>query len=184
LLQHVDPGFNPDHVVTLRLILNRTSYPTPPQLVNFYAQLLERVRAVPGVQSAATISTLPLSGNQTDTNFLIEGRPAPPPNQEPSAWFNSVSHDYFQTMQLRLIKGRSLSESDNEKSPLVAIISEAMARKYWPNEDPLGKRIGRGPDKWREIVGVVRDVKHFGLDSDAPPTMYFPMRQAPARGWI
>lgn len=182
LLQRVDPGFNPDHVVTLRLILNRTAYPNTPQLVNFYSQLLDRVKATPGVQSAATISTLPLSGNQSDTNFLIEGRPAPPPNQEPSAWFNSISPDYFQTMQLRLIKGRAFSENDNEKSPLVAIISEAMARKFWPNEDPLGKRIGRGPDKWREIIGVVRDVKHFSLDSEAPATMYFPMRQVPARG--
>jgi putative ABC transport system permease protein len=182
LLQRVDPGFNPDHVVTLRMILNRTAYASPPQVVNFYAQLLERVKAVPGVQSTATISTLPLSGNQTDTNFLIEGRPAPPPNQEPSAWFNSVSADYFQAMQLHMVKGRTFSETDNDKSPLVAIISETMARKYWPNEDPMGKRIGRGPDKWREIVGVVRDVKHFGLDSDAPPTMYFPMRQVPARG--
>ncbi|HEX3085349.1 MAG TPA: FtsX-like permease family protein, partial [Pyrinomonadaceae bacterium] len=182
LLQRVDPGFNPDHVVTLRMILNRTSYPSPPQVVNFYTQLLDRVKAVPGVQSTATISTLPLSGNQTDTNFLIEGRPAPPPNQEPTAWFNSVSADYFQAMQLHMVKGRTFSENDNDKSPLVAIISETMARKYWPNEDPMGKRIGRGPDKWREIVGVVRDVKHFGLDSDAPPTMYFPMRQVPARG--
>ena len=182
LLQRVDPGFNPDHVVTLRTILTRTPYPTTPQVVNFYAQLLDRVKAMPGVQSAATISTLPLSGNQTDTNFLIEGSPAPPPNQEPSAWFNSVSTDYFQTMQLRMVKGRTFAESDTEKSPLVAIISEAMARKFWPNEDPLGKRIGRGPDKWREIVGVVRDVKHFSLDTDAPPTMYFPMRQQPARG--
>jgi putative ABC transport system permease protein len=182
LLQRVDPGFNPDHVVTLRLILSRTPYPNIPQVVNFYEQLLDRVKAVPGVQSAATISTLPLSGNQSDTNFLIEGQPAPPPNQEPSAWFNSVSPGYFQAMQLRMVKGRTFSESDNEKSPLVAIVSEAMARKYWPNEDPLGRRIGRGPDKWREIVGVVRDVKHFGLDTDAPPTMYFPMRQVPARG--
>jgi putative ABC transport system permease protein len=182
LLQRVDPGFNPDHVVTLRTILNRTAYPTTPQVVNFYAQLLDRVKATPGVQSAATISTLPLSGNNSDTNFLIEGGPIPPPNQEPSAWYNSVSSDYFQAMQLHMVKGRPFSESDNEKSPLVAIISEAMARKFFPNEDPLGKRIGRGPDKWREIVGVVRDVKHFGLDTDSPPTMYFPMRQVPARG--
>ena len=182
LLQRVDPGFNPDHVVTLRTILSRTPYPTPPHLVNFYTQLLDRVKATPGVQSAATISTLPLSGNQTDTNFLIEGRPAPLPNQEPSAWFNSISPDYFQTMQLRMVKGRAFSENDNEKTPLVVIITEAMARKFFPNEDPLGKRIGRGPDRWREIVGVVRDVKHFSLDTDAPPTMYYPMRQAPARG--
>ena len=182
LLQRVDPGFNPDHLVTLRLVLNRTPYPNNPQVVNFYSQLLDRVKSTPGVQSAATISTLPLSGNDTDANFLIEGRPQPPPNEEPSAWFNIVSPDYFQTMQLRVVKGRTFAETDNDKSPLVVIISETMARKYWPNEDPLGKRIGRGPDRWREIVGIVRDVKHFALDAGTPPTMYFPMLQVPARG--
>jgi putative ABC transport system permease protein len=122
-----------------------------------------------------------LSGNETDTNFLIEGLPQPPPNQQPVAWFNSVSPDYFRAMELRVIKGRAFTDLDNEKSPLVVVISETMARRYFPNDEPLGKRIGRGPDRWREIVGVVRDVKHFGLDADTPPTMYFPMRQVPAR---
>lgn len=181
LLQRVDPGFNPDHLVTLRVILNKTPYPNIPQVVDFYSQLLDRVKALPEVQSTALVSTLPLSGAETDTDFLIEGRPQPPPNQQPVAWFNSVSPDYFQAMELRVIKGRSFTALDNEKSPLVVIISETMARRYFPNEEPLGKRIGRGPDRWREIVGVVRDVKHFGLDADTPPTMYFPMRQVPAR---
>jgi putative ABC transport system permease protein len=85
-------------------------------------------------------------------------------------------------MQLRLVKGRAFSESDNDKSPLVVVISETTAKRYWPNEDPLGKRIGRGPDRWREIVGVVSDVKHFGLAANTPATMYFPMRQVPTRG--
>jgi putative ABC transport system permease protein len=150
-------------------------------VTEFYSQLLDRVKALPGAQSAALISTLPLSGNETDTDFLIEGRPAPPPNQEPVAWFNLVSPEYFKTMELPLIKGRSFTALDNEKSPLVVIISETMARRYFPNEEPLGKRIGRGPDRWREIVGVVRDVKHFGLDADTPPTMYMPVRQQPGR---
>jgi len=82
---------------------------------------------------------------------------------------------------MRLVKGRVFDDRDNEKAPLAVIISETMAKRYWPNEDPLGQRIGRGPDRWREIVGVVRDVKHFGLDADTPPTMYFPARQVPAR---
>jgi len=181
LLQRVDPGFNPDHLVTLRVILNKTPYPNIPQVVDFYSQLLDRVKALPEVQSTALISTLPLSGNETDTDFLIEGLPQPPPTQQPVAWFNSVSPDYFRAMELRVIKGRAFTDLDNEKSPLVTIISETMARRYFPNEEPLGKRIGRGPDRWREIVGVVKDVKHFGLDADTPPTMYFPMRQVPAR---
>jgi putative ABC transport system permease protein len=181
LLQRVDPGFNPSHLVTLRVILNKTPYPDMPQVLNFYSQLLDRVKALPGVQSAATISTLPLSANATDTSFLIEGQPQPPPNQQPVAWYNSVSPDYFRAMELPIIRGRSFTERDNEKSPLVVIISETMARRYWPNEDPLGRRIGRGPDRWREIVGIVKDVKHFGLDAATPATMYFPMQQVPAR---
>ena len=132
------------------------------------------------MQAAGAISTLPLSGNETDTDFLIEGRPQPPPNQEPVAWFNSVSGDYFSAMELSLVKGRTFTDRDNDKSPLVVIISDTMARRYWPNEDPLGKKIGH-PERWREIVGVVRDVKHFGLDADTPPTMYFPAGQVPAR---
>ncbi len=181
LLQRVDPGFNPDHLVTMRLILNRTAYPNIPQVTDFFSRLLDRVKTVPGTQSAALISTLPLSGNVTDTDFLIEGRPAPPPNQEPIAWYNSVSSDYFRAMEIRVMKGRVFTAVDNEKSPLVVIISETFARRYFPNEEPIGKRIGRGPDRWREIVGVVRDVKHFGLDADTPPAMYFPMQQVPAR---
>jgi predicted permease len=182
LLQRVDPGFNPDHVVSLRVFLNPTHYPAMPQVVNFYSQLLDREKTLPGAQAVGAISTLPLSGNETDTSFLIEGRPQPPPNQQPVAWYNSISPDYFRAMEMHLVEGRAFSDRDDEKSPLVVIISETMARRYWPNEEPLGKRLGRGPDHWREIVGVVKDVKHFGLDADAPPTMYFPMRQVPARG--
>ncbi len=182
LLQSVDPGFNPDRVLTLNLFLNRTQYPESPQLRNFYAQVLDRLKTTPGAQSVAAISTLPLSGNNTDTSFLIEGQPPPPPNQAPVAWFSSVSPDYFRTMELRMVKGRVFTDRDDENAPLVVVISETMARRYWPNQEPLGKRIGRGPDRWREIVGVVKDVKHFGLDSDTPPSMYFPLRQVPARG--
>jgi putative ABC transport system permease protein len=125
---------------------------------------------------------LPLDNVNSDTSFLIEGRPAPPPGQEPVAWYSSVSTDYFRTIGMHLVKGRLFAEADNEKSSLVVIISESMARRYWPNEEPLGKRLGRDPDSWREVVGVVKDVKHFGLDADTPPAMYFPMRQVPARG--
>jgi putative ABC transport system permease protein len=181
-LQRVDPGFNPDHVLTLRLFLNPTHYPQPQQVLTFYTQLLDRLQTLPGVQAVAGISTLPLSGNETDTSFMIEGRPQPPPNQKPVAWYNSVSPDYFRAMGVRLTKGRVFTDRDDEKSSLVVIISEAMARRYWRNEEPLGKKIGSGPGHWREIVGVVRDVKHFGLDADTPPSMYFPVSQAPARG--
>ena len=123
LLTRVDPGFNSNQLITLRVFLNRTRYPDTPQIRNFYSQLLDRVRTLSGVQAAATISTLPLSGNETDTSFLIEGRPQPPPNQEPVAWFNSVSPDYFRAMDMRVVKGRVFSDHDDEKSKLVVIIS-------------------------------------------------------------
>jgi putative ABC transport system permease protein len=181
-LRQVDPGFNPDQVLTVRLFLNRTHYPDAGQILSFYTPLLERLKTLPGVQSVGATSTLPLSGNNTDVSFSIEGRPQPPPDQEPVAWYSSVSPDYFRTMQMRLLKGRVFTDHDDEKSGNVVIISETMVRRYWPNEEPLGKRIGSGPDRWREIVGVVKDVKHFGLDADTPPSMYIPVRQQPARG--
>jgi putative ABC transport system permease protein len=182
LLERVDPGFNPDHVLTLRLFLNKTHYPEPQQILTFYTQLLDRLQTLPGAQAVAANSTLPLSGVDTDTSFMIEGRPEPPPNQKPVAWHNEISPDYFRAMGMRLIKGRVFTDRDDEKSPSVVIISEAMAKRYWPDEDPLGKQIGSGPGHWREIVGVVKDVKHFGLDADTPPSMYLPVRQVPSRG--
>ncbi len=182
LLQRVDPGFNPNQVQTFGLILNRNNYPERPQLVSFYGQLLERVGTLPGVQSAGLVSTLPLGGNNTDTSFMIEGRPEPPENRQPVAWYSSVTSDYFRTMGIRLIDGRVFTRNDDEKSARVVVITEALARRYWPDENPLGKRIGNGPDNWREIVGVVADVKHFGLDVNARPSMYLPAAQSPSRG--
>jgi putative ABC transport system permease protein len=181
-LQRVDPGFNPRNVLTAVVTLPQAVYPDRAQIVPFYSQLLERVKALPGVQSAAAVSSLPLAGADNDAGFLIEGRPAPQPDQRPVAWVSSVSQDYFHTMGMRLITGREFSERDNENSPKVVIISEATARRHFPNEDPIGKRIGNGrPDGWREIVGITADVKHFGLTQDARVSMFFPDRQRPSR---
>jgi len=182
-LQRVDPGFNPRNVLTAVMTLPPAVYPERNQIAPFYDQLLERVRTLPGAQSAAVVSTLPLSGSNADAGFVIEGRPTPQPDQMPVAWLNSVSHDYFRTIGMRLIAGREFNERDNENSPKVVIISEATARRHFPNENPIGKRIGNGrPDGWREIVGVTADVKHFGLNQDARASMFFPHRQQPSRG--
>jgi predicted permease len=182
-LQRVDPGFNPRNVLTAVVTLPPAAYPERNQIAPFYDRLLERVRTLPGAQSAAVISTLPLSGSNADAGFVIEGRPAPNPDQQPVAWVSSVSPDYFRTMGMRLIAGRQFNERDNENSPKVVIISEATARRHFPNEDPIGKRIGNGrPDGWREIIGVTADVKHFGLSQDARVSMFFPHRQQPSRG--
>jgi putative ABC transport system permease protein len=181
-LQRVDPGFNPRNVLAAVVTLPQAVYPERTQIAPFYSQLLERVKALPGVRSAAAVSSLPLGGNDSDAGFLIEGRPAPQPDQRPVAWISSVSQDYFRTMGMRLIAGREFNERDNENSPKVVIISQATARRHFPNEDPIGKRIGNGrPDGWREIVGITADVKHFGLTQDARVSMFFPDRQRPSR---
>jgi putative ABC transport system permease protein len=182
-LQQVDPGFDPNNLLTMRVLLPRTTYPERQQLSAFAARVLERIRSLPGVQSASTASSLPLRGINTDSSFVIEGHPQPQPNQEPVAWYSNVSTDYFRTMGMRLRAGRVFTVRDDPKSPRTVIINEAMARRYFPNEDPIGKRIGNGePDGWREIIGVVADVKHFALDQEVRPTMYLPHEQDPVRG--
>jgi putative ABC transport system permease protein len=180
-LQSVDPGFNPRNLLTAIVRLPSASYDDS-KVRDFYGQLLDRVRTLPGAQSAAAVSSLPLAGYDTDNSFVIEGRPAPPPDQQPVAWMSSVDHDYFRTMGMRLVAGRGFTELDNENSPKVAVISEATARRHFPNENPIGKRIGNGrPDGWIEIVGVTADVKHFALNQDARVSIFRPFRQRPSR---
>jgi putative ABC transport system permease protein len=181
-LQSVDPGFNPRNALTAVVALPQAVYPERNQIAPFYSQLLERVRALPGAQSVAAVSSLPLAGFDSDTSFVIEGRPESQPDQRPVAWYSSVTDDYFRTMGMRLLAGREFNERDNENSPRVVIISNATARRYFPNEDPIGKRIGNGrPDGWAQIVGVTADVKHFGLSQDPRASMFYPYRQQPSR---
>ena len=184
-LLHVDPGFNPANVMTLQLNLPVTRYPEGRQVSAFYADLLGRIKSIPGVESVAAGSALPLAGNDTDVSFFIEGRPAPGPGEKQAAWYSRVTPDYFHTMGIGMVSGRPFDERDQANSPRVVIVSETLARRYWPGEDPVGKRLSLGgnPDKpnWREIVSVVRDVKQFGIDADARPTIYIPHAQASNR---
>jgi putative ABC transport system permease protein len=180
-LQRVNPGYSPTNVLTALVSLPSATYPRS-QVQPFHHQLLKHLSGLPGVQSVGAISSLPLAGFDNDNDFVIEGRPKPLPNQQPVAWANSVSTDYFRTMGIQLRDGRIFTDQDAEKTMKVALISEAFARRYFPDENPLGKRIGNGdPDSWTEIVGVVADVKQFGLSQDARVTMYFPLAQRPAR---
>jgi putative ABC transport system permease protein len=180
-LQHIDPGFNQTSALRVDVSLPRTRYPNRNQPAAFYKELIDRIAALPGVQSVGGITRLPLSGGGTDSEFAIEGQPPSEPGHEPVAWYNSVTPDYFRTMGIRLIKGRLPSESDTAEATKVVFISEMMARRYFPDEDPIGKRLVFGTDK-REIVGIVSDVTHFGLTKDPRPTMYYPHAQSPARG--
>ena len=180
-LRHVNPGFIADRVVAMELSLPDTRYADKAAQVGFYHRLLIEMRALPGVSSFAIATTLPLSGNDMGVGFSVGGHPPADPKVRPSAAFFSVSPDYFKTMGIPLLRGRAFIERDDEKAPVVAVVNETLARRYWPNEDPIGKRLTLGVDKLgpREVVGIVGDVKQSELSEPARPEMYTPYSQAP-----
>src|SRR4030095_6809082 len=181
-LRGVESGFNPDHLLTMRVVLPETRYKEFAPKTPFGIQVLAGMNSLPGVQ-AAMISELPLSGDSLDHDFLIEHRPPIAEGDEPSLESRSVTGDYFNVMQIPLRAGRDFGSQDFvENAPLVGIANEEMVRQYFKNEDPLGKRIrwARTPQiKWITIVGVVGDVKHFGLDVPELPALYSPYPQGP-----
>ncbi|HXU36319.1 MAG TPA: ABC transporter permease [Blastocatellia bacterium] len=180
-LQHVNPGFNAKGALRVDVGLPRVRYADATRAAAFFKQLLDRVEALPGVEAAGAVSSLPLSGGGTDTSFLIEGQPAPEPNREPVSYFSKVTPDYFRAMGIRLLRGRLITDADNTDAPKVAVISEEMSRRYFADNDALGKGLLLGSKDRREIVGIVSDVKFFGLNLDARPMMYFSEQQFPAR---
>lgn len=163
-LVNTDPGFDPSNVMTMSLSLPPAKYSEKSQRANFYKELIDRVQAVPGVQSAAAVNYLPLGGRNASNPFLIEGLPEPPPGQDPVGRHRVCTPNYFLTMGIPILKGRSFGDQDKEGAPPVVIINETLAQTHWPNQDPIGKRIRvDGPIKdfpWMQVVGVVRDVKH------------------------
>jgi putative ABC transport system permease protein len=187
-LRSVEPGFNPDHLITMRVELPETRYKDVAPQTRFRKQVIAGMNSLPGVQ-AAMISELPLSGDSLDHDFLIDGRPPIAPGDEPSLETRSVLGDYFKVMQIPLRQGRDFGPQDfDEKAPRVGIANDALVRQYFQNEDPLGKRIrwARDPEiHWIEIVGVVGDVKHFGLDLPEEPALYTPYTQInPWKRWM
>src|SRR5262245_2735212 len=180
-LQQVNPGFAPQNVLAMSLGLPATKYREPAQRANFYQELLQRIRALPGVQSAGATSILPLSGNNSSGSFRIEGRVVPQGQSSPHGDRWAATTDYFSTMKIQLIRGRYFDDRDTMESQPVAIIDETMQRKYWPNEDPVGKRItfqgGQNNPIWREIVGIVGHVKHKGLEGESRVQYYIPHTQ-------
>ena len=163
-LQHVDLGFRPDHLLTMKMILPESKYSEHRQRVAFVDQVVEQVRNLPGVISAGTTTNIPLEREITyDAVFNVEGRPPPNPNDVPITANRLVSSDYLKTVGVSLLRGRLIDESDRAGKPLVVVISEELARQGWPGEDPLGKRIKRvrpGQDfPWMTVIGVVKDVK-------------------------
>jgi putative ABC transport system permease protein len=176
-LTEVDPGLDPRGVLTMDIALPFAKYRDGRGLT-FFQQTLERVRALPGVEAAATVFPLPLSGGHTSGGFAIEGRQSPT-DQTFNAGFRFISPDFFKTFRIPLIKGRLLTESDGAKTPPVVVVNESLTRIYFPNEDPLGKRITPNGDVARVIVGVVEDVKHSALDKQAKPELYRAIAQFP-----
>jgi putative ABC transport system permease protein len=174
-LTKIDPGLDPRGVLTVDILLPLTKY-RDGRSVAFFQQTLERVRALPGVEAAATVNPLPLSGGHSSGAFGIEGRPSPT-DRAFNAGLRIISPDFFKTFRVPLVNGRLLAESDGANAPPVVVINESLARKYFADEDPLGKRITLGAT--RAIVGVVSDVKHSALDEEAKAEIYLPMAQAP-----
>ena len=179
-LRSVESGFNPDHLITMHVALPETRYKEVATQTRFRTQILAGMNSLPGVH-AAMISELPLSGDSLDHEFLIENRPPIAPGDEPSLEARSVLGDYFKVMQIPLRAGRDFGPQDLiENAPLVGIANDAMVRQYFQNEDPIGKRIRWAHDsdlRWTTIVGVVGDVKHFGLDLPELPALYSPYTQ-------
>ena len=185
-LASVDPGFQVQPALTFELSLPESRYETEEHQIAFFDQLLPKLQAIPGVQAAGAVISLPLSGSSIVLTFEIGGRPPVPPSQQPAMQVRVATPEYFQTIGIPLKRGRLFSDTDRWGSPQVVLITEAAARQYFPNEDPIGKRItlgwGRGENKPRaggEVVGIIGDVKDAGLDEPDPPQIYLPYRQWP-----
>jgi predicted permease len=182
-LWRVPPGFDPKGVLTFDINLPSTRYGKPEQSAEFYRRLLERVRATPGVQHASGIFPLPMSDSQIRTTFTIEGWPVAK-SEEPRTQFRSVGLDYFATMKIPVLAGRDFTAHDHAHGTPVVIINEALAKKFFPGENPIGKRIRpdaapEGEPSMREIVGVVGNVKHRSLAQAPDPESYMPYDQEP-----
>jgi len=182
-LRDVAPGFRVDGLFTASFELPRANYAKPEQLIAFHQQALERVRAIPGVQSACLASTLPLSGDLWAMNLPIEGFRAQRPEDEPILWHRIVDKDYFRTLQIPLRQGRLFTDQDGRGAPWVVIINETMARRFWPGQNPIGKHLGGGgriPPI--EIIGVVADVRHMDSTKDPPVEVLFHYLQGNLEG--
>jgi predicted permease len=179
-LQQVNPGFRTDHVLSMQLSLPAARYPGL-KVGLFYEQLLGRVAQLPGVEAAGVCRFLPLSGSDASANFQIEGEARLGAADQPRAKFRAASGDYFVALGIPLLGGRFFDSRDNQHTPKVVIINQTAARRYWPNDNPIGKRILSNFDdeQWSTIVGVVGDVKHTGLDAETNPENYYHYLQIP-----
>ncbi len=179
-LLNTDPGFNSTNLLTMKLVLPAAKYKDDQARAAFYSELLNRIRVLPGVESVAAVNYLPLGGSNSSDIFLIEGLPESPPGQEFIGRYRVCTPDYFQTMGIPILKGRAFTEQDKVDAPRVVIVNETLAQRYWPNQDPINKRMRfTGPlekNPWIQVVGVVKDVKH-ALSLPMSSDYYLPQNQ-------
>ncbi len=178
-LQAINPGFDPHNVLTLALEVSHHQFTTPVQESQFFDQALQRVRVLPGVESAGAVDNLPLTGGSNQP-VAVEGRPVVPMSEQPEVSVRVVTPGYLRAMRIPMLEGRDIQDSDTADSTGVVIISKTMANQFWPNQSPIGHHLKLTffPDKERTVVGVVGDVKQEGLDSTAGiATLYWPLAQ-------
>jgi len=179
-LLDVNPGFQTGHILTMEVSLTRARYPDEQKAAQFFAQLVERVRALPGVESAGAANIMPLEGQNTTTGILIEGRPAPPPGQFHEVNYRSVTPGYLATLGISVMKGRGITEQDTAGSARVILLNHAAAERYFPGQDPLGRHVrfddADATPSWMTVVGIVPDIRNE-LNRPAIPEVYVPHAQ-------
>jgi predicted permease len=178
-MQKVDPGFKADHVLSLSINMPFTKYPTGVEIANFYRELYQRLGTLPGVVSAGSANSVPLTGGGFTPTLQIEGHPTPPNQPAPRADLPVANRTYFKTLGIPVLRGRTFLETDNSQAPLVAIANESAAKHFWPGEDPIGKRfkVGATAKKWVTVVGLVGNVRQGGLTTPPGDALYFALRQ-------
>ncbi|MGH9774415.1 MAG: ABC transporter permease [Candidatus Acidiferrales bacterium] len=178
----MNPGFDPQNVLTFSLPFTGSRYEAQSAGAAFYDRLIPKLKALPGVEAASVITSLPLRG-ENGWGFVTEEHPSPPPNEGPDASYQVIAPDYFRALHIPLLQGRAFTDADQHESQPVVIINDALARAYWLGENPIGKRLRIGIDQiqnpWRTVVGVVGSVHRLGLDADFSPAMYVPYTQYP-----
>jgi predicted permease len=183
-LQSVDPGFRPDHLLTVRLSLPRSKYPNRAAVVRFAENLRPALRALPGVVDASPANVVPLNGYRATADFWPADRPAPLPRERPEAHYRMIGPSYFATFGVPVIEGRGIDEHDTDRSESVVLINRVVAERFWPGRSPVGDSLlltDSGDDTIRRarIVGVTGNVKHFGLETESTPDVYVAIPQVP-----
>lgn len=179
-LRKVDPGIDPHHVLTMTVSVAPKKFSAPAQQIAYFQKVTQALTALPGVESEGVIDSLPFSGNGSTQPIAIEGRPAVAMADQPEVAVRLIDPGYLTAMRIPLLRGRMINQADNAQAHSVIVISESMAKRFWPNEDPIGKHLTLtfSPNQVREIVGVIGDVKQYGLDVvDPVATLYSPLAQ-------